>query len=101
MHGRAIKVAFFSGHSGEVTYVVAAPDWPQALAILKTNLQEEYDQFEDAGRVSKELLQHSTCVRANSEKYDSQWWDGRTRPLCSLFPQVAQIMELAGLPYVE
>jgi hypothetical protein len=56
MHGRAIKVALFSGHSGEVTYIVADPEWPKALTILKAGLRVHYDQFEDAGRVSEEVL---------------------------------------------
>jgi hypothetical protein len=56
MHGRAIKVALFSGQSEEVTYIVADPEWAKALKILKAGLQEHYDQFEDAGRVSEALL---------------------------------------------
>jgi hypothetical protein len=56
MHGRAIRASLFSGHPAAVTYVIAEPDRAAAIRILRAGLQENYDQFEDLGHVSENML---------------------------------------------
>ena len=56
MHGRAIRVSLFEGDPRETIYVVAEPDRSKAMMLLRAKLEENYDQFEDLGRVSDDLL---------------------------------------------
>jgi hypothetical protein len=56
MHGRVIRVSLFEGHPRESIYVVAEPDHSKAISLLRSRLGENYDEYEDLGRVSADLL---------------------------------------------
>ena len=57
MSGRLIRKRAYRGDSKSTAYIVAIDDAGEAIDLIKQNVTEPGDDFEDLGRVSDGLLQ--------------------------------------------
>jgi hypothetical protein len=69
--GRLIRVVKYRGDPKSIAYIVAHPDAPSAIELIKTKASAPGDEVQDLGRVSDELLNSLNLTPGNFARADT------------------------------